>query len=72
MNINDCYVCKKPIPKIRIEEGKFSLYCDKCTAATKWKEDLFEVQSDWNEGIVYFEDGAKFYFNFSSMKNKRN
>lgn len=61
MKINSCYACGTPIPELRMNDGKYSLYCDKCTYATKWKEDLFEVQSDWNKGITYCEDGKKFW-----------
>lgn len=61
MDIRNCYGCGKPVPELRIKDNKYSFYCDKCTCATKWKEDLFEVQSDWNEGITYYEDGKKFW-----------
>ena len=61
MKINNCYACGKPIPELRIKDGKYSFYCNKCTCATKWKEDLLEVQSDWNEGIIYPEDDKKYW-----------
>lgn len=61
MKINSCYACGTPIPELRMNDGKYSLYCNYCTCATKWKEDFFEVQSDWNEGITYYEDGKRFW-----------
>lgn len=59
MEINSCYACGKSIPELRIKDKKISFYCSRCACATKWKEDLFEVQSDWNEGRTYYEDGGK-------------
>lgn len=61
MKINSCYVCGKPIPELRMKDGKYSFYCDECSCATKWKEDLFKTQSDWNEGYVYPEDEDKYW-----------
>ena len=61
MDVRSCYGCGKPIPELRIKDNKYSFYCDRCTCATKWKEDLFEAQSDWNEGHTYYEDGEKFW-----------
>lgn len=61
MNIRNCYACGGSIPELRFNDGKYSFHCDKCTCATKWKEDLFDAQSDWNEGIIYPEDDKKFF-----------
>jgi hypothetical protein len=69
MKINSCYVCGKPIPELKMKDGKYSFYCDKCTCATKQKEDLFKAQSDWNEGYVYPEDEDKYWkLMFNSKK----
>lgn len=61
MDVRSCYGCGKPIPELRIKDNKYSFYCNRCTCATKWKEDLLEVESDWNEGHTYYEDGKKFW-----------
>lgn len=61
MDIRSCYACGTPIPELRMKDKEYSFYCRKCTCATKWKEDLFEVQSDWNEGHVTPENGKTFW-----------
>lgn len=61
MNVSRCYGCGDPIPELRRKDGKLSFYCQRCTCATKWKSDFFEVLSDWNEGHTYTEDEEKFW-----------
>ena len=61
MKTNSCYACGKPIPELRMNNGKYSFYCSKCTCATKEHGSIFEALLDWNEGIVYYEDGIKFW-----------
>jgi len=61
MEIRSCYVCGEPIPELRIKNNRYSFYCNKCTCATKWKKDLLEAQSNWNEGHIIPEDDKRYW-----------
>ena len=52
MKINPCYVCKNPIPRLKMEAGKYSFCCTKCGCSTEHRG-LFEAEEDWNNGITY-------------------
>ena len=52
MRLNPCYVCKTPIPELKMDDGKYAFHCTKCGCSTKYK-DLFDAEKDWNDGITY-------------------
>ena len=58
MSMNGCYLCGTPIPELRVKNKTYSFKCTHCGCATKYKEDLFEAEYDWNEGITYSPDCA--------------
>ena len=41
MKAYSCYACGKAIPELRMNNGKYSFYCSKCTCATKEKGSIF-------------------------------
>ena len=61
MNMNRCYGCGKPIPKVEFVGEKYVIKCSKCGCATKAKDNFFEAVKDWNEGHTFPEDEAAFW-----------
>ena len=69
MNMNGCYLCGTPIPELRVKDKKYSFKCDHCGCATKYKDDLFEAQNDWNDGITYSPDCSTCVYGDGSYKH---
>ena len=61
MKTKSCYGCGTPIPELRMNNGKYSFYCSRCTCATKEYGNIFEALLDWNNGVTIPEDGKKFW-----------
>lgn len=61
MKLNGCYACGTATPELKMSNEGYKFRCTRCGFETKVKENIFDAQKDWNEGIVYLADDGDFW-----------